>query len=269
MDLFEQLTLAVPSEHRSIQARPGKFPESVNECWFGVPSHRSRDWDVLQRIPEEATAFNFLLGNECTELFSAFARSPWARTVKSLSVGASCYYKGARVNYEDVSKIVAATKFPALERLDLGVWELFSNSHGSYGKLGDITDLFENCPSLKVLNVMGNFELSRPIAHGKLMEIVFGQDDYVTSLNGGGISNETLRHLLCGIFPNLRALEVATDIHKPAIQYSLPEEFLRGVGLPMLRKLYVSGNFGAHEEERLQGSALAKIAHIDFEATDE
>ena len=210
MDAFELAMSGVPSEQKCIQ-RVGRFNNfPADDCFFGVPSDRLYGREPLGTLPESATRFHFYLGSDALSLIDAFTKSKYAATASHLSVGDSCYGYGSGRDYSAVVESLSSGFFPALRSLELGVWELFSNSHCLFGRLGDVTLLFDRMPALEELGVYGCFELASPVALPTLRRLQVELGDPVTGVHGGALAQATFANLLCSSMPNL-----ADVYHRP------------------------------------------------------
>ncbi len=267
MNEFLQAALAVPGEHRCLQSSPGVWGLPLEHCIFGVPPDDAFGWTVLDRIPEDLKGVHFYLGGECVELIAAFARSAGPRSVERLSLGNSSFAIGEGLDYAAAVRQLGSARYPQLKSLDLGVWELFSNSHCLFGTLGDVTSVLRNSPELERLGLYGSFELTEALRFGSLRDLTVTLEDPTTGSNGGHLSHATLANLLESDFPRLEVLFLDLECEDDDAGYHLPDGFLAGARAPELKKIEVTGGFREGERARLLGSPLGTrpelVLHLD------
>ncbi|NQU47481.1 MAG: hypothetical protein HQ519_02440 [Planctomycetes bacterium] len=245
-----------------MQSSPGKWDLPMNHCFFGVPQDESYGWTVLQAVPDEVRGFYFYLGGEPEELLSDFSASQYPAKLEILAIGNSSFSRGKSLDYRALIQAIGVARFPKLRQLELGVWELFSNSHCMYGELGDVTKILSNSPMVEVLGLYGSFGITDALNFACLRDLTVTLEDDTTGVNGGFIEQTTLSHLLNSEFPNLEEAFLDLICEDDEYGYKFPETFLTGANLPKLKKLEICGGFAAQEKERLLASALGKKAGL-------
>ena len=253
---FQEAALSLPSAHRCIQSSPGIWGLPLGHCFFGVPQDGSFGWTVLNGIPEDLKGVHFYLGGECVELVAGFARSDCPRSVEQLSLGNSSFALGKGLDYSWLVKELSSASFPNLRLLDLGVWELFSNSHCMFGRLGDVTSVLQSSPKVERLGLYGSFELSEPVRFGSLRDLTVTLEDHTTGSNGGFLSHSTFTKLLESDYPDLEEAFLNLECEDDDFGYRFSEKFLEGEELPRLKKLEITGGFLEGERERLLASPI-------------
>jgi len=213
-------------------------------------------------LPKNLKSFSFYFGPESLALIEAFIETDYVPKLECLSVGNSSWELGSGRDYSKLVIELSKKKYPSLEVLYLGIWELFHNAHAGYGYLGNITDLMSNMRHLKTAYIFGNFELDRVLELNQLEKLYIKLDDEVTGMNGGHITQNTLDLLLASHFPQLKELVLDLDVDWDdednwAI-YSMPETLLDGDVFPKLKSLTVIGNYSKGQLNKLLDSQLIK-----------
>lgn len=207
------------------------------QLWVGIPSHPEYDRAPLEAVPERFKAVCFVEGPEQADLVAAFAVSPECRTVELLMIGTSHDYRNLEGPRPlDFSPAIAALRgasLPALRHLTLGDMERLFNGHVYYGRVGDITHVFDMAPSLRTLHVCGWAVLSRPVRHAKLEKLIMHVDDI--GVSGGPLSQATVDNILTSRFPRLHTLELALD-EEEVQPYDVPKAFFADNGFPALER---------------------------------
>jgi hypothetical protein len=231
---------------------------SNGQLWVGLPPNADYRRTPVDHIPERPGAVLFAEGPEQAELVAAFAAGPEARAVEHLMIGTTHdYIRPDRPLPYDMSGAVAAlaaAKMPALERLSLGAMERLFNGHGYYGRLGDVTFVFEIAPNLVSLDLSGHFDLARPVRHDRLETLAVDVDE--VGVSGGPLTEETVAHILSSRFPRLRECELALDADD-APPYAIPEVFLAGTGFAALEAFSMEG-LSPEAERRLEAYKSAR-----------
>ena len=122
MATFNQLVDNLPSEHKSVQtvAKTRWWNGTVGECFFGVPSDFSFGRDELDKLPADASAFNFCLGTEHTDLLTAYIESEYPAQTTTLSIGTSTelfdsgFYRDGMNDFREQIDILSRASFPRL-----------------------------------------------------------------------------------------------------------------------------------------------------------
>jgi hypothetical protein len=211
---------------------------SGSQLWVGLPAHPDYDRAPLDAVPEKLKSVCFVEGPEQAGLVAAFVASAESRAVEFLMIGNSHDYKGSgEPGAFDVAPAVAAlcdARLAALTTLSLGDMERLFNGHVYYGRVGDITHVFDIAPNLAELYVCGCPALARPVGHERLEMLQVRLDDI--GVSGGPISQATLDAILASRFPRLRTLDLALD-EEGAQPYGVPEAFFTDNGFPALQNL--------------------------------
>ena len=254
---------------RSFQSADGQFINwPLNDCFFGVPPDAQYGRKPLDTVPPAAEGFHFYLGSDATDLIGAFVHSEYAPKAVRLSVGDSCYRKGSGRDYAAVVKILSAGHFPTLRFFSLGVWQLFSNSHCAYGRLGDLGTLFSAMPGLEALSLHGRFLLSAEASFPRLKTLDVQADDPITGINGGAIPAAAVDRLLASDFPLLEEAYLDLEVDESEERYALPEAFVSGKNCPRLTRVEYSGALADGEEEKLKTGPLSQRRGMKLLAED-
>jgi len=262
MSNFQDAILNIPANHRCVQMTPGVWNLPLNYCFFGVPQSDYFGWSVLDKVPVNTRGFHFYLGADAEELILEFSKSEYPQQINSLVIGNSSFNLGGSHDYRKLIRIIENTNFPNLKQLELGVWELFHNSHSLYGTLGDISTLLKNTPNVEKLELFGLFDLPQNINLPALKQLKITQEGDLMSTDGPFISNSTLGSILETKLPALEVIEMDLLHDEDQYGYEFPETFLLGNSLPKLKNLEISGGFKPQEKERLMNSAL--VSRPDF-----
>ncbi len=258
---FDRVFLNLPNDIRcheqGINDNTGK---EYNFCVFGVPSKPWAGRKRILKIPDEVNEFHFLMGQGGYDLIFEFAHSNYVNKVEVLCIGDSCYTNNSGVDYRDITGAIEKVTFPKLKSLSLGIWELYSNSHCMYGKIGNVTRLLQNNHMIIELDLGGHFELDDNINLDKLTNLSVQLDDQVTGINGGLISQNTLNHLLGSFYPALECLYLDLrcddENNKNESGYICPDDFLSGKNFPSLKACYIGGGFAKGQKYLLLNSVL-------------
>ncbi len=265
---FQELALAVSSKYRCIQSSPGRWNLPLEYCFFGVPQEDFFGWTLLDRVPKNLKGAHFYLGGECAELISSFANSEHSQSIERLAIGNSSFAVGSGLDYTSLIKEINGIRFPCLKVLELGVWELFSNSHCMYGTLGEITQVLTNIPQIENIGLYGYFELNEAVNLETLKSLTVRLDDYTTGANGGFINHSTLKNLLESDCPNLEKMFIDLECEDNQYGYYFPEKFLKGENMPKLKKLEITGGFLSGEKERLLKSPIGTRSDVIYRLGD-
>ena len=210
---------------------------SSGSLWIGVPPNPEYGRRPLEIVPQAPKSLLFVEGPEQANLVAAFAISREASTVERLMIGTTHdYITSERPTPYDFSSVVAALKsasLPALRRLSLGDMEQLFNGHVYYGRVGDITHVFDIAPNLEELAVCGCPIVTRPVQHDLLATFQVRADDI--GVSGGALSQQTVSNILCSRFPRLRTLELSLD-EEEVQPYEVPEAFYASNGFPLLER---------------------------------
>jgi hypothetical protein len=252
--LFKEEIVKVPIEKRCIQTKKGEWNLPLEDCYFGVPQSDFFGWTALHEIPAELKGVHFYLGADAENLINKFVNSEYAQQVERLSIGNSSFNLGSGLNYENITKILQMGTFPNLKIFQLGVWELYSNSHCLLGKIGNLSQLLKKMPKLENLMLYGNFKLDSPIELPELQNLSIELDDYETGVNGGPIENSTLKNLLESSFPNLKEAYIDLECEKNEQNYRIPDLLISGSSWPNIQKMEFTGGYAFGEKEKLLSS---------------
>lgn len=265
MTTFDEMLAEWPLAQRSVQIGVG----GAARCFVGVPSDVGQGRVPLTAMPAAPTGMCFLAGGEQSELVAAFVSSPYASTVELLRIGTSSYGRGrGGLDYRACVHALTGAHLPSLRRLDLGIWDLFSNSHASYGTVGDVTRLLQGLPHLHALGLFGLFTLSQPLVLPQLRELSLNIDDPVTGHDLGPPAAETVALLLSADMPQVREIDILMEWPPPqgTTPWRLPRAFLQGASVPRLEHLTLPAQMLADgEAEVLLSSPLAGRVRIDVE----
>ena len=244
---------------RCYQSADGQFTNwPLNDCLFGVPPDAQYGRKPLDAVPPAAEGFHFYLGSDATGLLEAFVGSDCARQAVRLSVGDSCYRKGSGRDYAAIVEILSAGAFPVLRYFSLGVWQLFSNSHCAYGRLGELGTLFAAMPGLEALSLHGQFSLASAASFPRLKTLDIQADDPITGINGGAVPAAAVSSLFSSDFPRLEEAYIDLEVDESEERYALPEAFCAGSSCPSLHRLEYSGALAPGEAERLESGPLSQ-----------
>ena len=219
----------VPFEQCCYQSNTGSIRNwPAGDCFFGVPKDGLYGRYSLKAIPTNATGFHFYLGEDQQTLFDSFVDSELPTATTSLHIGDSSYCFGNGRDYSRLTALLSQGKFPNLETLELGVWQLFSNSHCAYGNVGRIDGLANKMPKLKRLYVYGKCELRTPLSIPQLEVLHVVVDDPTTGINGGTLDSLTVSNILSSSFPKLREIYVDLECDDEDVCYPVPGSMLAG-----------------------------------------
>lgn len=269
MKSFHENIKDIPPDIKCIQTGKGNFQNwPKGDCFFGVPSDALYGRKELDSIPKSTTSFHFYLGSNCVELLQSFAESDYIETVNELYIGNSCYNKGDGRDYRDVVSVLEKYSFPSLKHLELGVWQLFSNSHCAFGNLGNITNILTGMPNLEELFIYGNFVLEEAIELNKLKILQVQIDDYVTGINSGYPSVSSIFNILSSVLPNLKSMYLDLEKDEEQPFYKIPEVLMTGGNLPSLESFEIAGPLEEASLEKLRNSQFSQKPGIKFYLED-
>lgn len=217
---------------------------------IGLPAdHISRK--TVRHLPADTTCFGFLDGPEQIDLIRSFLSSPEAQTVTSLKIGTS--HRGAVQGSEDghedgfdlraVIDVLRQAQLPELRALSLGDMFLSRGQAQRFCDLGDVSDLFNIAPRLRMLDICGSFTLARPVAHPVLEEVLITQNTTVSLLG-----QDSLDHLLASKLPALVSLLVSID-GTNGRRFDISEGFDPDSLMPDLRSLMID-NLSQRSQQR-------------------
>lgn|GEM_PF-2612318 len=217
-----------------------KFSQKGDRVLVGLGVDKGAGRDATGMLGPHIEAISFLEAFEQVALIESFAASPYAATVKRISIGTSHdYAQGYNPPYDFAPAIVAfgTGTYPALEVLALGDMEKLFNGHSYYGKLGGVDDVLVACPALRELSLYGQAVLSKPITHKRLEKLTLWADEI--GLSGGPIDPDTVTAFLTSDLPRLAEADFELDEGDRDFLYDLPEAFLSGRTLPRLKALNI------------------------------
>ncbi len=152
-------------------------------------------------------------------------------------------------NSYDTPLSLLATSAPALERLFVGDFSP-EESEISWTEVGDVGQVMDAIPSLKVLKIRGGgVRIAR--THEKLEEL---------RIESGGLNGHCVRTLAGGDFPSMRVLRVwfGTDAYGGEATIDAFAPFFSNTGYPALRELGLENTLFSNEAaKRLVVSPLA------------
>ena len=259
----------IPLEKRCYQSHFGKFRSwPVGDCFFGVPADKLYGRKPLTKIPRNSTGFHFYMGSDQQSIFDSYVGSTYAQVTTSLHIGNSCYALGVGRDYTQLTEALLQCSFPKLRSLELGVWQLFSNSHCAYGNVGGIDGLGAAMPELRELFIYGKCQLQKPLSIPRLEILHVVVDDPVTGMNGGAPDVKTVSNILSSSLPNLRELYIDLESDDENLRYVIPESLLGDNLFPRMTKIELVGNFRVGEKERLLKSPLLYNQNVKIHFND-
>ena len=217
-----------------------KFSQKGDRVLVGLGVDKAVGRDATGMLGAHIEAISFLEAPEQVPLIESFAASPYAATVKRISIGTSHdYAQGHNPPYDFAPAIAAfcTGSYPALEVLALGDMEKLFNGHSYYGKLGGVDDVATTCPGLRELSLYGQPVVSKPLAHKRLEKLTLWADEI--GVSGGPIDPDTVTAFLTSDFPRLVEADFELDEGERDFLYDLPEPFLAGRTLPRLKALNI------------------------------
>lgn len=194
-------------------------------------------------------------------MIAAFAASPEAMTVENLMIGTSHDYIPAHQVPYDFSAAIAAlekSRMPALKRLTLGDMELLFNGHGYYGRLGDVTKVFDIAPNMEEFRICGCATIIEPVQHARLQVLSIVADDIAG--NSGATAPGTISNILSSHFPRLTQLHLSLESDQ-MLSYGIPEAFYDGLNVPALRDVEIDC-LVPEDRERLERWKTARHASM-------
>lgn len=243
----------VPPNDRCMQTEAGQFRNWPDgDCFFGVPVDEQYGRQPLTQIPQHAAGFHFYLGTDQQALFDSYLASAWPACTRRLHIGSSCYRLGTGRDYARLTESLSRVDFPNLETLELGIWQLFSNSHRACGDVGCLDAFTSRMPRLRHLFLYGKCELNRPLSLPHLERLHVIADDPVTGMNAGAIDASTVDHLLRSSLPRLQELYVDLETDEDDIVYAIPDSLLTGRPFPELTTFELAGLFQPGTQQHLQ-----------------
>ncbi|UII25126.1 hypothetical protein LVD15_17675 [Fulvivirga maritima] len=251
---FQNEILKIPIEKRCVQTRGGSWNLPLEDCYFGVPESELFGWTPLHEIPAHTKGFHFYLGSDGHSLIHEFVKSEYPEQIERLSIGNSSFALGSGLNYEHIAKVLSSAKFPDLKVFQLGVWELYHNAHGSYGNLGDVTEILKSMPNLEVLLLGGAFTLQSPVTLANLKDISVLIDDPITGTNGGSIDDDTFNHLQESFFPELTEAFLDLECDDSNEDYKISKALISGASWPKLQKIEFTGLYNHDEQQKMKNS---------------
>jgi len=265
---LQEEILKMPPEQRFYTgdggALRGLFGE--NACVFGAGTYSNIE--VLQSIPEDTKKLYLYYGSAGRDLLESILQLEIIKNLEWLVIGITRFYSGYHTDYTQISSLLAGARFPKLKLFEYGVDQLLANEHCLYGNLGNVTQILNNMPNLEKLYLYGNFELAEPINLPHLTDLEVLIDDWVTHINGGKITNNTLQNLLSSKFESLRLLSLYLDFDDQNYDYSIPELFLTGSNTPALKVIEINGKFKSGTKIRFNSASFFKNSDIKLQIED-
>ncbi|SRR5579883_1060607 len=259
----------VPIEQRCYQSTEGQFCTwPAADCFFGVPEDALYGRRPLKTIPSETTGFHFYLGADQQALIESFTESDFPAFTTALHIGNSSYGFGKGRDYSGLTASLTQVDFPKLEILELGVWQLFSNSHCAYGQVGVVDALAPRMPRLKQLYIYGKCELCSPLSFPDLELLHVIVNDPITGINGGALDSMTVSNILSSSFPKLQELYVDLEIDDGDVYYSVPDAIMTDDLFPNLTAFELAGTFHVGEKSRLINSPTLRNKNIKLHLSE-
>ena len=243
---------SVPLEQRCFQTKSGTCSYPVSDCFFGVPASDFFGFHPLESIPLDSTGFHFYLGPKQLELFGSFLKSDYPDSTTSLHLGYSSFYRDPVGDFSPLTELLMQTKFPKLETLKLGVFELFQNSCEEYGVVGSVDLIANVAPNLKRLHIYGKCSLSRPLELPNLEHLWVVVDSQLTN-DGETLDQPTVHNFLASSLPSLKDLYVNLA-SSDDVSYEVPTVLFAGNALPNLTTFELTGTFRHGTGDRLSDS---------------
>lgn len=257
---FESLAAKLQQVIQTMQSLQADKVETqaagLQVVYFGIPLSEQGSVTDLKSVPQQATDFHFYLGSDAGDLIQSFIDSPFAQQVERLHIGNSSYNRGNGSDYTEIVRMLARGDFPRLQVLELGVWQLYSNSHCAFGNLGNVSSLLSRLTQLESLGLYGHFDLSHPLSLNKLKSLYIQTDDPVTCLNDGVISQATVTHLFASTFPELEDAYIDLSNNKATEPYEAPDLFRDWEHVPKLKRLELDGPFTQEVKHNFEASEL-------------
>lgn len=213
----------------------GNCSTTGETIWLGLPPNAEHRRAPLTAEPRAPRSLCFVEAPDQEPLIAALAASAEAGTVEHLMIGTSHDYIPNRPIRYDMSAAIAAlsgARWPALKHLSLGGMELLFNGHAYYGKLGDVTAVFDAAPQLEELRLHGQFMLRGPARHDRLQDLSVFVDDI--GVSGGPLTQDTVSNLLSSDFPVLRNICLSLEDGDRGDDYIIPDDFFDGAQFPAL-----------------------------------
>ncbi|MCJ8313254.1 MAG: hypothetical protein MJK11_09825, partial [Pseudomonadales bacterium] len=159
--------MELPKEFRCVKTTSGKFDLDMGQVMLGVKKSEMNLRQEILEITGRPKEIGFYLGANNYEIFDAYVASTFPEEAQELFVGHPTYdycndnkNMNENIEYSEVINILSKASFPNLKKLRIGVTELFCNSGGLNGSVGDVTDLLKKMPNLEILEIGGHFELT-------------------------------------------------------------------------------------------------------------
>jgi len=264
MNDFQKEVLNIENTKRSIQSVGGHWNLPLGDVFFGVPESDYFGWRSFDRVPADTIGFNFYLGAASVSLLSAFTKSNFVYNVQRLSIGNSSFDLGSGMGLSDITNLLSEVEFPELAKFELGVWQLYDNSHCFYEYIGNVTRLLQRMPKIEHIALFGSFELDVRLSFPNLKYLSLKLDDPITCENGGYISQKTLDNVLSSTYPELRQLKLDLDCKRNDQEYTITELFTSGETVPNIEKIVITGGYKEGEIDRIMDSTLAGKKELDM-----
>tara|TARA_R110001592_G_scaffold363175_1_gene680971 strand:+ start:11049 stop:11888 length:840 start_codon:yes stop_codon:yes gene_type:complete len=241
---LEKVILELPKKQRSID-------RDKTALMIGVPQTEHNGYMVLDGIPKDCDSISILLGGKSSHIVEALVKSGLPQQLRSICIG-HCDYTpaGSSFNYEKIIELLSETSFPLIERLSLGVDELYCNRDGwAPSLLGDLTNLLENLQSLESLVIHGNFQLDRPIHFKRLrnLEVITSDGEPVTSM-----THDSLLTSDFGVLEDAWLSLGGSNISN----YIFPDTFINAENLPHIQRIEIEGMYSFGQLKRFRESKL-------------
>lgn len=265
---------SIPAEKRLFKSNETEVEGFYeNSCIFGWAIN-GNPLVSIETIPRNTKNFFSFYGGGAEALVKMMIDAGINETIERLVIGREHDNKTVDfTDYSNICSLLAATSFPALQSLHLGVDELRANESMLWGNLGDITGVLKSMPNLQELYLYGNFQLTAPVVLEQL-KVLRVSTYWLYYDIPQNIADDTLQHLLSSVYAELETVSIdlrslETD-EEDLITYRFNPQFLQK-NKHRLHKFFLRGRFvpGTKIEiqEALTGSNI--ILNLDdLEETD-
>lgn len=218
-----------------------------NSCLFGISAYNN-DLPSITAIPDDIDGFYAYFGEGNLELLEQLIAQKINEKLEYLALG--FVHDNKAFGYKDYSKItnlLSKTSFPNLKTFEYGVDYLLANEEIITPYLGDLTTVLENMPKLEHIDILGSFNLQKPLDLRNVKYLYVS--DYSFDEMNVDVSKETIINLTQSPFFNLEDFEIALSSEETI--YSFDKKMFINQ-LPNLKKVAIEGLFEIGTKEKLQ-----------------